>query len=300
MAHRHSLWSQVAAVLLCAVVLVGTPARADVWGGDVAVLSSILVQASHQVEVLTKQLDTIKNAYQETRKVAAAATDAYKTYQHFKTMTWADFGQEVSMAIDQAYPDVAYYRREAAGAGDGWGQATGGALEMQLAGCIGSAGRPGANCAQIAQNFDMSKTRDALTAAFGQGTTIVDSEAAIAVTSAKAAAQRDAEAAAPLARLNQQCTGDTGDTGTGQATGCQAAANVANIDAARTAHEIDAKLAQSNINSALQLKELEAARQKEAKDAADRRELFLHALHQTAAPPPTVKTEGIDLLGGGQ
>src|SRR5216683_4930984 len=112
MSQRKGLLSFVAGILVFCLGV--ETAYADLFGGDLPLLSAIVTNTAQQLTKLGDTLSTLRKAYEDAKRVASYADDANRAYQHFSHYSGQMFRDDVTRSFESAYPDVAYFRREAA------------------------------------------------------------------------------------------------------------------------------------------------------------------------------------------
>src|SRR5262249_35778991 len=117
------------------LAFVAAPARADMLGGDLPLLGGLVAQAAQTGTTLGETLSTLRQSYEEARRVAGYADDAYRAFQAFQGYSAELFARDLVQGFETAYPDVAYFRREASGAGP-WARGSG-ELRRLIRLCIG-------------------------------------------------------------------------------------------------------------------------------------------------------------------
>src|SRR5712692_6073576 len=167
-------------------------AWADFFGGDLPLLTAIVTNTSAQLTKLGETLSTLRKSYEDAKRVASYADDAYQAYQHFSQYSAQMFRDDVTRSFESAYPDVAYFRREAA---------------------------------------------------HGAQMESVDDEAGLAIAASSSQTGRDQIARAQAESLREQCMGAADDD---SLAACQAAANLAQIQALKQTTELTDQVAESN------------------------------------------------------
>jgi hypothetical protein len=99
-------------------------AHADLWSADIPLLSSILGNGISTLNAINEQIATLRKTYDEARRLASYADDAYRTFKHFREYTADMFNADATAAPDAALPELSSFRREASGTGP-WAQGTG-------------------------------------------------------------------------------------------------------------------------------------------------------------------------------
>jgi hypothetical protein len=281
-----------AAFAVAALVLPGV-AHADLFGGDIPILSSILVQATQTVSQLSGMLQTAKASYDQMKEVAGYAADAAQAYREFTQLNQALFHGDMEGTLRQAFPEAAALRDEASrDAAGGWLQGNG-ELRRRMGQCLSSG-----NCAQVQEALSFEETKKTLSTAFGLAPTgelaAADVEAAIAVSASSAQEGRGDISRAYAAALMKECEGKGGNTNLAS---CQAAAAAAQIAATAQNADLADAVAQGNRLQALQLELSAEDKKREVLEAQERRDLLAEGAQAVAAPPPRVETDGFDALG---
>src|SRR5713101_6635798 len=190
-------------------------AYADLFGGDLPLLSAIVTNTAQQLTKLSETLSTLRKTYEDAKRVASYADDAYKAYKHFTHYTAQMFRDEVTHSFENAYPDIAYFRREAASGPQIDGS---GGLGRLLSYCL--AGRSGSQCVELQQALFLQQARDNIWTIFGPVPPVagyaemksVDDEAGLAIAASSSQTGRDQIARAQAQSLQEQCTGDADDS----------------------------------------------------------------------------------------
>jgi len=294
---QTSTHRRLARPLLLALTLVGIPlpARADIFGADVPVLVNLLANSFQELHTLQEGIKTARETYDETKRLAGYAQEAAQAFKGFqKSKGAALFSDNINAALDSAFPDLAYFRAEAARTGP-WAQANGelGRLvRLCLSGGSGS-------CIQVQEALTLQSARASVSATFGTASPkdlqarILDDQAAVSLSMSSAQAGRSALARAKAEELMRQCTLG------GNLAACQAAAAAAEIAGLEQSADIADHLAQANTLQAMQLAERNGARKQEQADAQARHHFLESAAKTFGAGPPSVKTEGFNLFEEG-
>jgi len=301
--HRFTRAYGPGLALLCLVA--AQTARADPFGGDIPILTGILVQATDQVTRMSETLATLRSTYEDARRVAGYADDAYQAFNEFQHFNAQLFGQDLTRHLETAFPDIGYFRRQASGAGP-WAKGSG-ELQRLITLCLtgGTAG-----CTQVQETLSLQQARDALTSTFGTAPDeaydlkAIDHEAAVALSSSSAQQGRSAQAREVSKRLLSQCGVDSAGNVTSKSKDprvlaqCQAAAASAQIVALQQTADLADQVAQSNRLHALQLEQKNQDRKRELYEAAERRFFLLESARGAAYWPTRIETEGFNLLEG--
>jgi hypothetical protein len=272
------------------------------------VLLDILANSFVEIDKLSESIATMRKTYAEAKRMAGYADDAYRAFNAFKNYNGQVFAKELGQALDNAFPDAAYYRREASGTGP-WAQGTG-ELQRMVAYCLGDMvrSRVGASaCTSLQENISTAQARRALSATFGTvpavaGSTeirAVDHESAGAISSSFAQVNRDSVARTQAKALLAQCQNTDGaDDDTIAA--CQAAANTAQIEQLSQMTELTDQVAESNRLQAVRLAQENARRKREINDVIEQRKVILDGADQLGAEPGEIHTDGIKFFDDGK
>ena len=302
---RRMTRSQALRLGLALFCLVAPAAHADVVGADIPFLSGILIQTTEQVAHMAETLSTLRRTYDDARRVAGYADDAYQAFNEFKSLNAQLFRQDLSQSLDTAFPDIAYFRRQASDAGP-WAKGSGELQRLVTLCLLGTA----AGCTQFQEAISLNQARDALASTFGAAPDgaydlkAIDHEAAVALSSSSAQQGRSASTREVSKRLLSECGVDA--TGKLLASGkdplvlaqCQAAAASAGIVALQQGADLTDQVAETNRLHALQLAQKNQDRKRELSEAQERRAFLLEAAGEAARRPVPVVTEGLDLLEG--
>jgi hypothetical protein len=292
----------VAAVFGASVFLLGTQeARADLWGADLGPLSALVEQAGIQIAQLADTIATLRQTYDEAKRVASYADDAAQAFKNFEKFGAQVFSGQLEEAMDRAFPDLAYFQREASNTGP-WAQGTG-ELSRVIRYCVGRAlGAEG--CAEAREALSLRQTREALAATFGTAPVVagaievraMDHEAAFGMSIASAQLGRDAVAREQARALMKRCTGGTDDD---SIAACQAAAHAASILGVEQSADLGDQLAQANRLHAVRIAQENGRRKREINEALERRRLILEGAGRLGDAPVQVRTEGLQVFDEG-
>jgi uncharacterized phage infection (PIP) family protein YhgE len=281
-----------AAIAAAALVLPGV-AHADMFGGDLPLLTGILTQATSTVSQLSSMLQAAKASYDQMKQMAGYAADAADAYRQFTQLNSALFKGDLAGTLEQAFPEAAALRDEASrDASGGWLQGNG-QLRRMVNLCVSTG-----NCAQAQDALSFDQTRRALSTAFGLAPTselaAADNEAAVAISASSAQEGRGAVDRAYASDLMKECQSHGGKTNLAS---CQAAAAAAQIAAVQQNADVADAVAQGNRLQALQLELKGEERKRELLEAQQRRDVLVEGAQEAASAPPRVETEGFDALG---
>jgi len=291
----------VVMALAFALALMPGVARADLYGGDLPLLTAIVANGADEISQLSQSIAQAKKTYDETRRLAGYADDAVKAFNSVKSLNGAMFGQSVVNGLDLAFPEVAQIQNDVAQHNglSTWGQGTG-ELGMLVTGCA-RYGPGGFSCGQLQRAVTAEDARKTISATFGTApatsprATAMDSDAAVGLAASSSQVGRNQVTRAQMAALLEQCSGGTDSD---SIAACQAAANAAQIQGVQTQSYLSDQAA---LQTRLQADHLAQANA-EHKDSLARqeaeRQLLLEGSDKGALRPVSVKTEGIDILGG--
>jgi len=282
-------------------------ARADTFGGDLPILTGILVQTTDQVARMTETLSTLRKTYDDARRVAGYADDAYQAYNEFRSFNAQLFRADLTRTLDTAFPDIGYLRRQASDTGP-WVKGTG-ELQRLITLCLLGNGN---GCTQVQEAITLRDAREALISTFGAAPDgaydlkAVDHEAAVALASSSSQQGRSASAREMSKSLLSQCGVDaygnllTNSKDQRVLAQCQAAAASAQIVALQQQADLADQVAETNRLQALQLAQKNQDRKRELAEAQERRAFIIEATSQAAARPVPVVTEGFNLIEEGR
>ncbi len=296
MSQRKGLLSFVAGILVFCLGV--ETAYADLFGGDLPLLSAIVTNTAQQLTKLGDTLSTLRKGYEDAKRVASYADDANRAYQHFSHYSGQMFRDDVTRSFESAYPDIAYFRREASSGPQLDGS---GGLGRLLSYCI--SGRNGNQCVALQQALSLQQARDNITTVFGPAHPVagyaemksVDDEAGLAIAASSSQTGRDQIARAKAESLQQQCTEDTDDS---NLAACQAAGSLAQIETLKQSTELTDEVAESNRLQALRLAQENAKRKREIGESIERRQIILEGAQNMKLRPPQLKAEGLDVFDG--
>src|SRR5947208_1754170 len=77
-------------------------AYADFFGGDLPLLTTIVGNTTTQIRQISDTLSTLRQTYDQAKRIAGYADDAYKAYQYFAGYNLQRFGQDVQGTLDRS------------------------------------------------------------------------------------------------------------------------------------------------------------------------------------------------------
>jgi hypothetical protein len=166
MTRRRPAASAATVATAVVVALGASVANADLFGGDVAVLSAIFETTLKQLDEARRASEALGGAYSEARRLATYAGDARAAYRAFQR---ADGNRAVSSgvrALDQVFPEI--------GGGGAAAVDVLGALDPEVAACLASIARGelevaarSPRCERLRQAAAVDRIRAALDRTFG-------------------------------------------------------------------------------------------------------------------------------------
>ncbi|RKG67819.1 hypothetical protein, partial [Corallococcus terminator] len=76
------------------------PARADFFGGDLPLLTTLVAQSFEQVATLTETLSTLRESYDEAKRLASYAAEARDEFREVQSVGAKVFSGDVLAALD--------------------------------------------------------------------------------------------------------------------------------------------------------------------------------------------------------
>ena len=127
----------VVAILCVTLALgVGVPtAYADLYGGDLPILTNILTTALQQLDTANKTFETLGKAYRETKRLASYAGDAREAFAEIQSFSSGRAQNSGIRALYRAYPELSFLQGESQYGYRTWGQSYGG-LSPELQRCL--------------------------------------------------------------------------------------------------------------------------------------------------------------------
>jgi hypothetical protein len=127
----------VVAILCVTLALgIGVPtAYADLYGGDLPILTNILTTALQQLDTANKTFETLGKAYRETKRLASYAGDAREAFAEIQSFSSGRAQNSGIRALYRAYPELSFLQGESQYGYRTWGQSYGG-LSPELQRCL--------------------------------------------------------------------------------------------------------------------------------------------------------------------
>ncbi len=291
MSRRRPLVPSLWLVPALLVVLAAPAAWADLFGGDIPLLGTLVTQGSQQLSNAAQLIRTASEQLTAAKRLVGYAQEAKTVFQGFQHYSLADFGDDVMGLSGGAVP-VSDASRLVSGVGS-WAPATG-ELRAVVRRCLASEGTGSAACRQMHDAITQADAREALSRTFGTAlhpeTQAADYEVARALSAADTHAQQETSRAVASAASRKRACGSTGD-----ATVCglaQGARQESQLDT------VNAQLSEGNRLSATALALRNAERKRALLEAAQRRQVVSEGLKTLQSPALDVQADGVRLAGG--
>jgi hypothetical protein len=272
------------------VLLAAGDAWADLFGGDIPLLGTLVTQGTQELQAAAQLIRTANEQLAAAKKVAGYAEDAKAALAHFQHYSVADFGDDVLGLTGDAVP-VTDARRLASGVSS-WAPSTG-ELRTMLRRCLASEGSGGPACRQMHAAITQEDARRALAHTFGSArtpeTAAADYEAARALSAADTHLEQEARRAAMSAAQRKSTCGPDLDA--------QACALAQTARQESQLDTVNAQLAEGNRLAATTLALKNAVRKRALAEAAERREQVTKTLDLLGNPAVQVQGEGVTLGG---
>jgi hypothetical protein len=272
------------------VFLAAGDAWADLFGGDIPLLGTLVTQGTQELQYAAQLIRTANEQLAAAKTVAAYAEEAKAAVAHFQRYSVADFGDDVLGLTGDAVP-VTDGRRLVSGVSS-WAPATG-ELRTLVHRCLASESSGSQACRQMHLAITQEDARRALANTFGSARTAetqaADYEAARGLSAADTHLQQEAARAAVSAAQRMSACGPDLD-----AKACALA------QTARTESQLDtvnAQLAEGNRLAATSLALKNAERERAQAEAQQRRAEVGKNLDVLASPALRVQGEGVTLGG---
>ena len=291
MAHRPRPSVPAAAVAGGLVVLLLAPvAWADLFGGDVPLLGTLVSQGAQELSQVAQLIRTANEQLSAAKKMVGYAEEARAALAHFQHYSVADFGDDVLGLTGGAVP-VSETSRLASGV-TSWAPATG-ELRRLLRRCLASESSGSQACRQMHEAITQEDARRALSQTFGPAlhpeTRAADYEIARGLSAADTHLQQEAARAALSAANRKEACSPGGD---------QAVCALA--QGARQESQLDTvnlQLAEGNRLQATGLALQNAVRKRALAEAEERRAAVVESLRALETPGVEVHAEGVRLSG---
>jgi hypothetical protein len=289
-ASTSTLTATVATATFLLAALASTPAWADLFGGDIPLLGTLVTQGTQELQYAAQLIRTANEQLTAAKKIAGYAEDAKAAVAHFQHYSVADFGDDVLGLTGDAVP-INDPRRLVSGV-TSWAPATG-ELRTLLRRCLASETSGSQACRQMHAAITQEDARRALSQTFGAARTAetqaADYEAARGLSAADTHFQQEAaRAAVSAAQRKSACGPDLDEKACALA---QTARQESQLDT------VNAQLAEGNRLAATALALKNAERKRALAEAAGRRATVGKSLDVLASPALRVEGEGVTLGG---
>ena len=269
------------------------------------ILANLLANGIQELNVARQQLQTLKSAYDETKRISQVAHEAVSLAQSFQRFSVARFGQRFQNDITWMYPDVGVIRRDVLGASgmgsSSWATSTG-AVSSSVQYCLPGAPGSGTACTQLRQGLGTSQVLAALSGTFGKppanpSTTrekqavVVDAEVGAALKSSHDQEERAKKVKLEVDELLKRC--DQITPGTNQ-TECQQASQRAQVRLLQEQNETNVRLAEQSRLQALAIEQRNADLKRELAEAAARRDALSAGADTLGRQAIQIKSGGVD------
>ncbi len=274
------------------LVLVSAPeASADLFGGDIPLLGTLVTQGAQQLSTAAQALRGINNEVSSAQKLVSVANEARTAFNGFAKTRVADFGAD-GLGLATGTVPVSDRSRLASGVPP-WAPATG-ELKTVANQCVGSPGSGSSACRQMHDAITPSEAQTALSGTFGPAlypdTRAGDYEASRALAAADTHQQQESSrAAVSAASRSAACAGGGDSAVCGLA---QTARQESQLDT------VNEQLAEGNRLQATRLALQTAERKRALGESQERRAVVSEGLRALRAPGVSVSGDGVSLLGG--
>jgi hypothetical protein len=147
-------------------------AHADLFGGDVAVLTQIFRNGLQQLDELRTVSERLGRSYRELQRLSSYAADTKNAFREFQQLDGERILTSGVRAVQRAFPDASYVADDARAGSRGWGRG-GGTLGPELSACIeslsrtGRGGGPTAECEHLRRTATGDRVRASLDRTYG-------------------------------------------------------------------------------------------------------------------------------------
>ena len=146
-------------------------AHADLFGGDVAVLTQIFYNGLKQLDELRTVSERLGRSYRELQRLSSYAADTREAYREFQRLDGDRALTSGVRAVQRAFPDASHAAEDVRSGSRPWGRG-GGNLGPELAACIDSVSRRGGGgatpeCDQLRRAATADRVRSSLERTYG-------------------------------------------------------------------------------------------------------------------------------------
>lgn len=273
-----------------ALLLVAAPeAAADLFGGEIPLLSTLVSQGAQQLSTATQVLRGVHNEVASVQKLVGFATEARSVFTQFAHGRVADFGAD-GLGLPGGTLSASDKGRLASGVA-AWAPATG-ELKPITRQCVGAFG--GSACRQMHDAITPTDAQSALSRTFGPAlradTRVGDYEVSRALSLADTHQQQESSRAAlSAASRSTACASGSDSLVCGLA---QTARQESQLDT------INEQLGESNRLQATRLAFQNAERKRTLDEAQERRDAVNAGAQALQRPRVPVSADGVLLFGG--
>ncbi len=293
MSHSDRRTTLACLAALVFALVVSATAAADLYGADLGFLSQISMTDNSTLTEIMGLLATAQQEYQEAKKVAGYADDAYNAYKGFESMGKGLFSGSALDVLTTTFPELGDIQRAASGTGP-WAQGTG-ELQRLIYGCLG-----GGACFQTGAPVTVANAKQAIDGTFGPPlpvaggieTQAMDHESATGMAGASSQIGKDGIARAQARELMKNCTGEASDENS--LASCQAAGGAASILQAQEAADLTDQIAEANRLQAVRVAQENARRKREIEEAIQRRLAVFEGLDQIIPPGTMTASDALE------
>ncbi len=283
---RRPSASLSAAVVGGLLVLMAAPdAAADLFGGDLPLLGTLVSQGAQQLSTASQALRALNEDVTSTQRMVGFATQAQSLFSRFASTRVADYGAD-NFGLARGTPPVSDASRLASGVA-AWAPATG-ELQAVAPQCDGASA-----CRQMHNAVSPADARTAVSGTFGPAlrpdTQAGDYEVVRALAASDTHQQQESSRAAVSAASREAACASGGDASVcGLA---QTARQESQLDT------VNQQLAEANRLQATRLALQNAERKRALGEALERREAVAAGLKALRTPRLVVSGDGVNFLG---
>ncbi|MGO8970435.1 MAG: hypothetical protein ACLQDQ_12775 [Myxococcaceae bacterium] len=273
------------------LVLVAAPdAAADLFGGDLPLLGTLVSQGVQQLSTASQALHALNEDVTSAQRMVGFATQAHNLFSHFASTRVADFGAD-TFGLAQGTPPVSDAARLTSGVAT-WAPATG-ELQAVAPQCANDASSGSSACRQMHDAVTPADAKTALSSTFGPAlhsdTRASDYEVARALSAADTHQQQESSRAAVSAASRDAACASGGDASVcGLA---QTARQESQLDT------VNQQLAEANRLQATHLALQNAERKRALGEALERRAAVTEGLKALRTARLVVSGDGVSFLG---
>jgi hypothetical protein len=284
--HSFSIALLAGAVL---VLLAAPEASADLFGGDIPLLSTLVSQGAQQLSTASQVLRGVNNEVASAQQLVGFANQARTVFTQFAHSRVGDFGAD-ALGLAAGTRPAADKTRLASGVA-AWAPATG-ELKPSTTQCVTTSGSSA--CRQMHDAITPTEAQGALRSTFGPAlhpdTRAGDYEVSRALSLADTHQQQESSrAAVSAASRSAACTSGSDAAVCGLA---QTARQESQLDT------MNEQLAEGNRLQATRLALQNAERKRTLDEAQERRQAVTEGAKALKPPGVSVSADGVSLLGG--